>query len=245
MFGIYGPLKKKVDFVFRTIFSKGEDSPLNLEYRATYPHILSNADELFADLYKNDKPNPAFKNLLRLNGKNSSSTARDSAYLLYYLSKIIKARVAIEVGVYRGAGSLHLAQALSENGGKELHLIDISADYLDDVQKKLAKNKFKIKIKSHCGFSDDRKILSGLPQADIIFIDADHTYDAVKQDFLNYWPLINEKGVLVLHDTVMWPGTRTFANELFTKGFPIITLATNGGAGISFIKKIVKNKGKK
>jgi predicted O-methyltransferase YrrM len=237
MFGIYQPLKKKAILIYKTLFFSGEASPINIEYQALHPDIQANANALFTNFFKVGKPNPDYKKLLREKGRNSSSVDFDSASILYYLSKSIKAKTAIEVGIYRGAGSHYLAEALSENGGGELHLVEISSKYLSDVQKKLAKNKLKIKVIPHLGRSDSPNILSALPHADIVFLDADHTYPCVKPDFENYWPLINKGGVMIIHDTVMWPGTRQLANELFKKGYPITTLATNGGAGISLIQK--------
>jgi predicted O-methyltransferase YrrM len=35
---------------------------------------------------------------------------------------------------------------------------------------------------------------------DILFIDGDHTYDGVKQDFLNYRHFVREGGIIVFHD---------------------------------------------
>lgn len=35
-----------------------------------------------------------------------------------------------------------------------------------------------------------------------MFIDADHSYDAVKTDFDLYAPLVSEGGVIALHDTM-------------------------------------------
>jgi predicted O-methyltransferase YrrM len=37
---------------------------------------------------------------------------------------------------------------------------------------------------------------------DFLFIDADHTYEGVKMDFLMYWPLVREEGLVALHDIV-------------------------------------------
>tara|TARA_B110000967_G_scaffold177043_1_gene190888 strand:+ start:2349 stop:3014 length:666 start_codon:yes stop_codon:yes gene_type:complete len=52
---------------------------------------------------------------------------------------------------------------------------------------------------------------------DLIFIDADHTYNAVKSDFNNYVPMLNKKGVMVMHD-IHFPGSGSekFWNELKT-----------------------------
>ena len=35
---------------------------------------------------------------------------------------------------------------------------------------------------------------------DLLFIDGDHTYFGVKQDFINYSPLVNKGGAIVFHD---------------------------------------------
>lgn len=37
---------------------------------------------------------------------------------------------------------------------------------------------------------------------DLIFIDGDHTYDGVKKDFDNYFPMLNKNGVMFFHDIV-------------------------------------------
>lgn len=46
---------------------------------------------------------------------------------------------------------------------------------------------------------------------DLIFIDADHSASAVRQDVLNFLPWLKEStGLMLLHDT--WPPTREHAN---------------------------------
>lgn len=37
-------------------------------------------------------------------------------------------------------------------------------------------------------------------EADMLFIDGDHTYEGVVQDFFTYWRLVREKGAVVLQD---------------------------------------------
>lgn len=55
---------------------------------------------------------------------------------------------------------------------------------------------------------------------DLIFIDANHTYDYVKMDFNNYLPLLSEGGVIGFHDidSPDWPGINKFWNELKKTG---------------------------
>ncbi len=42
-------------------------------------------------------------------------------------------------------------------------------------------------------------LLDGQP-IDVLFIDADHTYEGVKKDFLMYAPMVANEGAIVLHD---------------------------------------------
>lgn len=48
---------------------------------------------------------------------------------------------------------------------------------------------------------------------DLIFIDADHTYDAVKKDITNWRPKLRKGGFLTGHD-IHWPEVRDAVDEL-------------------------------
>ena len=56
---------------------------------------------------------------------------------------------------------------------------------------------------------------------DYLFIDGDHNYDAVKQDFEDWYPHVLEGGIISLHDSAanrggpfFWKGPSDFADEL-------------------------------
>ena len=55
---------------------------------------------------------------------------------------------------------------------------------------------------------------------DLIFIDANHTYDYVKQDFENYSQYLDKGGVIAFHDIDCpdWPGINKYWNELKETG---------------------------
>lgn len=59
-------------------------------------------------------------------------------------------------------------------------------------------------------------------KADLIFIDADHSYESVKQDIKNWRPKVRKGGILAGHDYT-WPGPRKAALETFTD----LTIANN------------------
>jgi predicted O-methyltransferase YrrM len=171
------------------------------------------------------------------NRENPQSTEVDVVNLLYDLARMFQAKRIIEVGIYKGASSLTLAQALADNGGGEIHLVDISAENLADVHSKINELDKLVTVHLHHG---DSVAIAGqgiLPQSDLVFLDADHRYEPVQNDIASYLPLVATGGILVIHDTVMWEGTRSSANGLFRDEHRIATLATSGGSGVSLIYK--------
>lgn len=61
------------------------------------------------------------------------------------------------------------------------------------------------------------KLLGGY---DLVFIDGNHSYEFVKQDFYNSLTMLNEGGVIAFHDVDCpdWPGINQFWNELKETG---------------------------
>ena len=55
---------------------------------------------------------------------------------------------------------------------------------------------------------------------DLIFIDGDHSYEAVQQDYNNFLPFLNKSGVVILHDYRKEEGVTMFVDDgLDTKKF--------------------------
>jgi predicted O-methyltransferase YrrM len=50
---------------------------------------------------------------------------------------------------------------------------------------------------------------------DYLFLDGDHTYDGVRQDFEMYAPLVRSGGIICLHDIAFHPGDRTCQVDKF------------------------------
>jgi predicted O-methyltransferase YrrM len=77
---------------------------------------------------------------------------------------------------------------------------------------------------------------------DLLFIDGDHSYEGVKNDWNLFHPFVRPGGVVLFHDTA-WqlenPGTMRadmgvprFVDELRLAGYPVITLLEHHGVSI-------------
>ena len=71
------------------------------------------------------------------------------------------------------------------------------------------------------GNSHDKDIIQAVKgfKFDLITFDGDHTYNGISQDFKDYTPMLNNKGVVLFHDTVHWstPGVNRFVSGLKKK----------------------------
>ncbi len=90
---------------------------------------------------------------------------------------------------------------------------------------------------------DEVKALFQGNALDLLFIDGDHTYNGVKQDFEMYSPLVKKGGIIVLHDIIpsKYKGSEvdTFWNEIQGRyeHRTIIEDYAQKWAGIGLIKK--------
>ncbi|EIC20510.1 class I SAM-dependent methyltransferase [Thiorhodovibrio frisius] len=53
--------------------------------------------------------------------------------------------------------------------------------------------------------------------AKLIYIDAGHEYESVKNDIEHYWEILDPKGVMILDDYLGWPGVTRAVNEFGVK----------------------------
>jgi predicted O-methyltransferase YrrM len=109
------------------------------------------------------------------------------------LSSIYKPKIYVELGLFEGETWNKVTPSCQEAYG------------VDIIDRNIKGNIF-------IGTTDDffkqfnKKI-------DMVFIDADHRYESCKKDFLNSLKLINEGGIIIMHDTD--PNN----NNLFDEGY--------------------------
>jgi len=152
--------------------------------KKTYPHTPSSEKDLFRDILSD------------------------------YLSKTKDTIKGIEIGVLYGETSSFLL-SLSER----IELIGIDPIVPDSMEKSLVGSVLKIheNVNAYkerfefiqefsflvCNLFDDLSF-------DFVFIDGDHTYEAVKKDFELYYSKIKAGGYIFMHDSRMYRGGAPF-----------------------------------
>lgn len=80
--------------------------------------------------------------------------------------------------------------------------------------------------------SDEAKTWARSLTVDLLFIDADHTYEGVKEDFTSYAPQVRPGGWVVLHDIAAVDGIARFWSELDGDKHEIVRTRNPYGFGI-------------
>lgn len=140
--------------------------------------------------------------------------------LLYKLSLLLpKKSVLVEIGSYLGASSVFLATAAEENNSI-LYCIDT---WKNDAMSEGTRDTFgeflrnteplKFSIRPLRGKSEE-VAKTFKENIDLLFLDGDHSYDAVRADAELWIPKMNHGGIIIFHDYGWAEGVRRVVNEL-------------------------------
>jgi len=132
-------------------------------------------------------------------------TVRQTAYL-FGLVRRMKARRVIEIGRYKGGSTLTIAAAMSgegtfwsiDLGEKEarLHRRGTSRTFDDEIRDICAR--FGLSVTLLVG--DSRTIEVETGEVDLVFIDGDHSYEGVKNDFERFGRRVKVGGAVLFDD---------------------------------------------
>lgn len=171
--------------------------------------------------------------LLSIEAAHSQTIEAERKLLLKYCKGLSS---AVEIGVFEGVNTVLIAKALSSNG--ILYGIDpfIKGKLGMCYYKLIAKNEIKKsgvqkKVKLIPSFSQDA--LGKVPdKVDFIFVDGDHSYNGMRQDWRDWTKKLNKNGIIALHDTAIPAhdpsvanlGSYKYFNEaiIFDKDFEIV-----------------------
>lgn len=128
--------------------------------------------------------------------------APEQAGLLTFLTRLVNARQAVEVGTFTGLSALSIARGLPDDG--RLTCFDISEEYTAVARRYWARAGVSDRIELRIGpAAETIRSLPTEPHLDLAFIDADKTGYPV------YWaelvPRMRPGGLIVV-DNVLWGG---------------------------------------
>jgi predicted O-methyltransferase YrrM len=131
-------------------------------------------------------------------------------------------RVLLEIGTNYGGTAFLLSRYAPRHAVLTTCDIEckVSPQQLEGIARRDQRIQF-LQVDSHSD-SGRQVIRSAVPDGvDFLFIDGDHSYEGVRQDFVNFADLLNPGGMLVFHDIVEDYGTRFgIATNAFVGGVP-------------------------
>lgn len=148
------------------------------------------------------KLNNFTKNLLGIDYKSQNVISGfDQGLVVEVFAKILNPSVYVELGLYK----CDVFNRVSKFAGKS-YGIDIDKSSGEYMRKD--KNNY-----FYCGSTRDflADFKSKGLGIDMIFIDADHSKDAVIADFKECFPLVKENGLIFLHDS--YPGSEEYIQQ--------------------------------
>lgn len=149
------------------------------------------------------------------------------------LIKMSKYITVLEIGVFEGATSQHLINALPLGG--QYVGIDIK-DYRTQETKNVMLEGGK-SIDFILGSSHDE--LRKLPKKhfDLIFVDGEHSWSTILPEFKLLETIVSHNGILVYHDTIHFEDPKKLVKYASHYGYNTTTLNTPEVRGLSIIHK--------
>lgn len=149
------------------------------------------------------------------------------------LVKFLEAKIIVEVGVQFGHMATHLCRAANYNNGK-YYGFDIWSEHgminqfgrmgsKEHVESLLKSNNLKdFELNQVDTLNKRNEFISHLQRIstngiNFVFIDADHSYKGIANDFFAVYPFLSNEGVIAFHDTLRIDGCREFILDLRTK----------------------------
>lgn len=149
------------------------------EYGWFYPENKLKLAQLFAAREAQDRP---IRTVIELGSWLGNSTRWFAEH----------AELVIAIDTWRGAGE-HAGRP--EDAIRLPYLFDQFLSNCSHLRDKIAPLRL----------STEQAASLELPQADLIYVDADHEYSAVVRDIMLFFPLLAQKGIICGDDWIYWP----------------------------------------
>lgn len=148
---------------------------------------------------------------------------REIDYLDMLLCMLPKNAKILEIGTFKGQTAIFMCKlrkdvtitTIDPHVGIPEHpeLFSTEEEVKSNIESQGFQNRIcHVPVSSHCFFTAEN--------FDLIFIDGDHTYQGVRDDFNKFFPNLKDKGIVAFHDYGYLDGVTMFCNSLIdTKKF--------------------------
>lgn len=166
------------------------------------------------------------------------SAERETGHALYSVLRLLRPQNVAEIGIYNGASSLCIAQALHDNNDAgHLHCVEVDDYNIALTHHHLREAGLAELASFYHGSSHDSALVAQLPSCEFVFVDGDHSYEGARSDFELFRGKLSPRGMMLYHDTIKIMALRQLMQEISESGdFDVFTVATSDGDGITFLR---------
>ena len=157
-----------------------------------------------------DPWNPRWINVESLGG--GYAVEIEIAELLHGFVRAVKPKVVVETGTHKGFSALVIAKALQQNGEGHLYTVD-----LEDHKVRALLDRFgvgKLVTVSNMYSAKFLKSMRADTVVDLLWLDADHTKEAVLEEFMAAERLLRPGSYVGFHDTIIDPREDAAVREI-------------------------------
>ncbi len=151
--------------------------------------------------------------------------------ILHGLILAAMSKDVLEIGTFHGYTSICMALALPDDG--KVWTVDVRPRRIDlYARKEIERLGLQGKIEFIIGKSQD---IEWNKPIDFLYIDGDHSYDAVKADYQRFGPLVNDDGIIVFHDsseTAQHRNVRNMIEDIVEKECNCVHIEPRAGLSI-------------
>jgi predicted O-methyltransferase YrrM len=170
------------------------------------PAIL--ASEEFAAMVRTFSSSPSIKHAL---------VSPDSQALLYCLIRMLRPRLAIEIGTYLASTTEAMARAIAANGSGELHAVDpfaIKARLIVAGWPRQLRRVTRFYLRNSAAYFGRMQRLGR--RADLVFVDGNHDFEFALFDIQSAARMMNPGGFIVI-DNIAQPGPFLAARDFMAR----------------------------
>jgi predicted O-methyltransferase YrrM len=173
-------------------------------------------------------------------------TSRQELHALYYLARNCSpGSSALEIGSYLGASTCYLAAGMAKVNGQLFCVDTWQNETMPDGMRDTLAEFMENTRGAQPWLKIVRKRSEQLIEADVaipldlVFIDGDHSYQAVHTDFQRTSPWLSREGTIAFHDSLYYEGVaRTIGEALVTGEWAVVGCVGN----LCWIKRAKPNR---